>query len=502
MPHLGTLAGATVRLWRLEGASWRLLAGPEAAAPRAPRSPGQQAAAFVAIPSASDHYLEVVPLRDRSADELAAVLLPLVEEVIQSDHNVAALTDELAARYEEIDLLYSIGEMLGRAQSVEGVASHMLRELSAVTGARRAGLRVLDEDDGLLRLVALVGEGEGDIPPAIPIDAPDDVVIARAWRTGRVETGAQPEWVAGEVLAVPIIYAASGKPSRVVGTLALADRAGGGSFTREETKLLAAVATQVGAALENARLVAAEREQLRVARELELAHDLQMKLMPTPAVLDGEAEVAIHSVPAESLGGDFYTFARLGNGCVGVMVGDVSSHGFSAALIAAQVMAAAGIHVRADVPPEATLALLRQALEDELASTEMYLSLVYAMFDREAGRLSWSNAGHPYAFRVPSAGPVVRLDATAPPLGLVERDDFGHAECDWVFGEDLLVLCTDGLTDATRSDGERYGVDRLVARLASGRQLDPVALLGHVLADLGAFGADPADDATLLVIRA
>lgn len=502
VPHLGTLAGATVRLWRLDGTAWRLLAGPAAAAPRAPREGGQHAAAFVAIPAAPDHYLEIVADADRPADELAAILLPLTDELVHADRNAAALTDELAARYEEIDLLYSIGEMLGRAASVEAVADHVLREVSAVIGARRAGLRVLDEDDGLLRIVALVGEGDEAIPAAVPIDAPDDVVIVRALRTGRVQTGVQPDWVSGEVLAVPIIYAASGQPTRVIGTIALADRAGGGSFTREETKLLAAVATQVGAALENARLVAAERDQLRVSRELELAHDLQVKLMPTPAVLQGDADVAVHSVPAESLGGDFYTFTRLGGGAIGVMLGDVSSHGFSAALIAAQVMAAAGIHVHADIPPEHTLGLLRASLEDELASTEMYLSLVYAVFDRAAGRLTWSNAGHPYAFRVPAAGPAVRLETTAPPLGLVQREDFGSASCDWVFGEDVLVLCTDGLTDAARPDGERYGVERLVARLEEGRGRDPVALLGFVLTDLASFGADASDDCTLLVIRA
>jgi sigma-B regulation protein RsbU (phosphoserine phosphatase) len=502
VPHLGTLAGATVRLWALEGTAWHLLAGPEAAAPRAPRDAGHQAAAFVAIAGDSQLFLEIVPQGSRPADELAAMMLPLAEELIHAERSTAALTDELAARYEEIDLLYSIGEMLGRAESVEAVAAHILREVSAVIGARRAGLRVFDEESGLLRMVALVGEGEETIPAVVPIDATDEVVIARAWRTGRIQTGIQPEWVDGEVLAVPIIHAASGQPTRVVGTIALADRAGGGAFTREETKLLAAVATQVGAALENARLVAAERDQLRVSRELELAHDLQVKLMPTAAVLAGEAEVAVHSVPAESLGGDFYTFTRLGQGRIGVMLGDVSSHGFSAALIAAQVMAAAGIHVHADITPQQTLGLLRASLEDELASTEMYLSLVYAVFDPVTGTLTWSNAGHPYAFQVPREGRVRRLETTAPPLGLVQGEDFGSAACEWRFGEDLLVLCTDGLTDAAREDGERYGVERLLARLEEGSTLSPEALLRHVLDDVAAFGAVAGDDCTLLVIRA
>lgn len=501
MPQLGALAGATLRLWRLDGATWRLRAGPEAAAPRAPREPGRPAAAFVAVPGSDDLYLEVVPDGSRPAEELVARVLPIVEAVLHADLGQLALTTELASRYEEIDLLYSIGELLGRSQPVREVAAHILREVSAVIGARRAGLRVID-DRGMLQMVALVGEGDDTlIPAAVPIDAPDDVVVARAVRTRRVQTGVQPDWVEGEVLAVPIVYAATGQPTRVVGTLALADRAGGGSFTREETKLLAAVATQIGAALENARLAAAEREQHRVARELELAHDLQLKLMPTPAALRDEAEVAVWSESAESLGGDFYTFTRLGHGRIGVMLGDVSSHGFSAALIAAQVMAAAGIHVNADTPPDATLALIRTALEDELQTTEMYLTLVYAMFDPAAGTLRYSNAGHPYAFRVPRDGAPERLATTAPPLGLVEHGEFGSVTVPWRPGEDLMVLCTDGLTDGARPDGERYGDDRLLASLEAARGLEPEALLRSVREDLDRFGVVRTDDCTLLVIR-
>jgi sigma-B regulation protein RsbU (phosphoserine phosphatase) len=497
------LSGATVRLWRLEDSNWVLVGGPETTtgSPRAPREPGQDAASFVAVPDTNGLYLETVPLDRRPDEDLTARLLAVIAGILHAEETTSSLTGELAARYEEIDLLYTIGELLGKSPAVEEVASYLLREVCEVIGAGRGGLRVYDPESKTLRTVALIGTTEAEVPREVSIDAPDEVTVARAFRSMRFETGAQPDWVPGEVLAVPIIYSARPELPRVVGTIALADRLGGGSFTREETKLLAAVATQIGAALENARLAALARDQQRLERELELAHDLQLRLMPTADALKGEAEVAVHCVPAESLGGDFYTFSRLGGGRIGVMLGDVSSHGFSAALIAAQVMAAAGIHANANTAPDATMELLRDSLTDELESTEMYFSVFYGILDPTSGWISYSNAGHPYAYRVSPLGPVERLGVTAPPLGLESDTAFGRATVPWNFGRDLLVLCTDGLIDREGADGQRYGEERLLARLEAARELEPAALVQNVLEDVDRACPIARDDVTLLILR-
>ncbi|MBP6442533.1 MAG: SpoIIE family protein phosphatase [Gemmatimonadales bacterium] len=445
-------------------------------------------------------FLEVVPLEGHRDDDLPARLLPIVQVILDAERNAVELTGELAARYEEIDLLYTIGELLGRARSVDDVAALILREVTAVVGARRAALRIFDAETRMLSTVASLGVTDETVPPAVSVDE-QDIIVCRAFRSGRIETGVQPTWVPGEVLAVPITYATSGEASRVIGTLALAERSGGGAFTREETKLVAAVATQIGAALENARLVASEHGRQRLERELELAHDLQLKLMPTPAVLRGEADVAVESRAAESLGGDFYTFSRLGVGRIGVMLGDVSSHGFSAALIAAQVMAAAGIYANATTPPDETLGLLRDSLADELATTEMYLTTFYGVLDPTAGRLTYTNAGHPYAYRLPRFGPAERLAPTAPPLGLVDESRFGRRVVPWHFAADTLVLFTDGLIDQPNAEGERYGEARIIAQLEEGRGRTPEQLVRAVMDDVMEWGGAPTDDCTLLVLR-
>jgi sigma-B regulation protein RsbU (phosphoserine phosphatase) len=170
-------------------------------------------------------------------------------------------------------------------------------------------------------------------------------------------------------------------------------------------------------------------------------------------------------------------------------------------LIAAQVMAAAGIHANATSNPDEALGLLHDSLRGELESTEMYLSLFYGVLDPKSGRLTFSNAGHPYAFRVPRFGPAERLATTAPPLGLAPTANFGRHVIPWDFTRDLLVLCTDGLTDAPNAAGERYGAERLMSRLAEWRDLAPAALLARLLEDLTAFGAAATDDITLLIVR-
>lgn len=477
-----------------------MVAGSQASAASPRDRPGKGHAAFIALPDTDDLWLEVTPDGGQDPDRALQRVMPVVQQVMHLEGQLTDLTGELAARYEEIDLIYTIGELLGRSQDVEDVARHILTEVASVLGARRAGLRMLDEATGMLHLVAIVGGAIDDVPASVALDSPEGVVVPRAARTRRVETGIQPDWVEGEVLAVPVLHATAAG-TRVIGTLALADREGGGTFTREETKLLAAVATQIGAAIENTRLAAREREQHAVSRELALAHDLQQKLMPTAAALAGEADVQVYSVPAESLGGDFYSFARYGERRIGVMFGDVSSHGFSAALIAAQVMAAAGIYANSAIEPEQTLELIRESLGEDLEHTEMYLTVFYGILEPAANRLTYSNAGHAHAFRVPRFGPAARLSPTAPPLGLVSEGEFGQETVAWTFGSDMLVLCTDGLLDQSRADGIRYGEERFIEQLEAGRALSPAELLAAVLADMDAFGGTPTDDTTILILR-
>jgi sigma-B regulation protein RsbU (phosphoserine phosphatase) len=183
------------------------------------------------------------------------------------------------------------------------------------------------------------------------------------------------------------------------------------------------------------------------------------------------------------------------------MLGDVASHGFSAALVMALVMSAAGIHAAASITPDETLSALLDSLSTELTTTEMYFSVFYGVLDPLAGRLSYANAGHPYAFRIPRFGEPERLEATAPPLGLAAVGSIQRRQVPWTIGHDLLVLWTDGLVDARNEAGEPFGEQRLLAEVCARRTEKPEAIVRGVLEQAEAFGSQPIDDRTLLILR-
>ena len=195
-------------------------------------------------------------------------------------------------------------------------------------------------------------------------------------------------------------------------------------------------------------------------------------------MLQPEAQVAARFHPAETVGGDFYTFTRLGRGRVGVMLGDVSSHGFSAALVMALVLSAAGIHASAGSAPDETLAAMLASLSEDLTSTEMYLTVFYGVLNSRSRRLVYANAGHQHAFRIPASGPPERLESTAPPLGLAAGKTIRRSKMAWD-RSDLLCLWTDGLVDARNDRGEAFGEERLLAELCANRSL-PVSEIAEV----------------------
>jgi len=274
---------------------------------------------------------------------------------------------------------------------------------------------------------------------------------------------------------------------------------GGQDDWRQMEGLASAVASHLAAALENRRLLNDSVERERMLVELALAHDLQLKLLPEPGDFGHLADIAARCDPAESVGGDFYHILRLPGDRLGVMLGDVSSHGYSAGLIMALTMSAASLVAREHDDPAAALSGIHRELVRKLESTEMYMTVCYAVIDPAAGTLRYANAGHPHAWRIRD-NDTVRLEALNPPLGIAEFDRYLSRELDWQTGLDTLLLFTDGLSECLPhgrmwSDDVLTGVVSDAAAATAGEVLERLFELATV-PDGGAV-----DDRTAVVVK-
>lgn len=460
---------------------------------------------FASLPALDGYWVELEHGND--ADAHRAV--PLLASLLGTERDSLAIVQQLHDRLEEIELLYTITETLGRTLGLAESARTIVREVATVVGARRASILVYDEESHALRPVAGWGVDPGHLSP-VDVDDPC-AVSARVFREQRpVEfdprsgeeappCDQERSYRGAAFVSVPILYPQPGAEPRAIGVLNMTDRVGTDAFSDGDRRLLTAVASQVAASIENQRLIERDREQQRVRREMELAGDLQVRLLKPR--YQGAADVAARCEQIEGVGGDFYNFIRLPEHRLGVMLGDVSSHGFGAALIMALVLSAAAIHAEEADSPEDVLRLLADSVGSDLEDTEMSLSLFYAVSDREHGRLRYANAGHPHAFVLRADGSAERLVASLPPLGLAEDPAFTGGEAQWRRGDDSLVLCTDGVVDAQDGAGERFGEERVLECVRGARREGARAAVDAVFRALEAFPGAP-DDRSVLVLNA
>src|SRR4051812_11513238 len=200
-------------------------------------------------------------------------MLPVAAQYLQSAMEVEHAANELAERYEEINLLYTISEILGRTVSLEEAAKTILGEVSETVGARRASILVHDRTTDTLQVVAALGVDPRTLPPILVHDPCS--VSARVFRTQHPMIAEPDQMVCeqegayrrGAMLSVPIMWTAP-RGAEPLGVVNLSDRRSGQPFSAGDQKLIAAIATQIGTAIQNARLVRASLSQQRLVHEM------------------------------------------------------------------------------------------------------------------------------------------------------------------------------------------------------------------------------------------
>ncbi len=251
--------------------------------------------------------------------------------------------------------------------------------------------------------------------------------------------------------------------------------------------------------IENARLYQEAVQAERASQELRIASDIQRALLPPDTFESPRIELAARTTPCRAVGGDLFDYTERDNGAFSFTVADVAGKGTSAALLTAVVQGLLAGEAEASDSPAQVCSRLNRAL-CRRAVASRFVTVFYGQLDT-GGALRYCNAGHNAPFLVTETD-IVRLETGGTVVGLFDFSTFDTGET-VVKPGDLLVVFSDGVTEAVNAEGDEFGDDRLSECLASVRGRSSGEVLAAIQRAVSAFtGTEPArDDMTLLVLR-
>lgn len=288
--------------------------------------------------------------------------------------------------------------------------------------------------------------------------------------------------------------------TRVIGVLYMDGREKSTLLSRATQTSLETFATEAALAIESARLYAESAEKARLERDLRVAAEIQRALLPEPRYETPSIELAAVTVPCRTIGGDFYDYIDVGDGALGFVLGDVAGKGPPAALLATAVQSIFAAQATLSADPADTMtrinaALMRRSIEARFAT--MFYAVLYP-----DGRLSYSNAGHESPIILGNTTDSRSLDAGGVVLGLFDTATY-DADTIRLAPGDVIVVSSDGVTEARNVANEEFGRDRVLEAVTGGESLGAEAVLDRLLAAVREFtlGAPQADDVTALVVK-
>jgi sigma-B regulation protein RsbU (phosphoserine phosphatase) len=290
------------------------------------------------------------------------------------------------------------------------------------------------------------------------------------------------------------------KERKIIGVFQLLNKHAG-TFTEEDETILDALSVHAAIAVENARLYEHERQMVAMEKDLLAAREVQMTLIPKTIPPIRGYDVAASTLPAREVGGDLYDFIPIDDTKMAFCLGDVSGKGLAASLLMANLQATLRNQAQFTASPAECVRRSSKFLFQN-TSAEKFVTLFYAVIDTRTNSLNYCNAGHERPMLFSGTRMPGRLDAGGVVLGILEDFPFQEDTVQLKPG-DVLVIFTDGISEAMNEAEEQFGEQRLEAAIRKYRDRPAAELKDQIIAAVRAHAGNVSqmDDITLMVIK-
>jgi sigma-B regulation protein RsbU (phosphoserine phosphatase) len=430
------------------------------------------------------------------------------------------------------DFLHGLGEAFSGTIRPQELHRLIVEGATRILDAHGGALYMTDRTGGKLT-PAFISKGCPplvDVPPnilqqaaATPIAlesylrlhsvTPGEGLIGRVWQTGQSlclnDLSEVPELAksrgsafgAASVMAAALSYA-----KQDLGVLAVANGPLGAPFSQGDFVVFKSIAEQSAFALYNAIIYSMANEKKRLDHDLEIARDIQRILLPAEAPAINGFQISGINVPARQVSGDYFDYIRVDDERLGVAIADVSGKGVPASLIMAICRSVLRAEAARNPSPADVLRKVNRQLYPDIKE-DMFISMAYLILDHQRDGVTLARAGHdaPLLYKRYSQ----TVTAIKPPgmvVGIDSGNVFDRLTADFtvpIEPDDCLVLYTDGVTEALNTDGDEFGLDRMIQSVRASATDGAQTIVKRIIEDVRNFtGSLPQnDDITLIAIR-
>ncbi len=451
----------------------------------------------------SSHSLPEATIALASGDRTTSGLLEAIEGARTKPEKTVA--QRIEREGDLLALISKVGITLLASSTLDETLEQIVSLVFEAVPADRCLLMMRDEGSEEMRVaVARLRDRVGEVGEIrVSRNVMDEVVI-RGKSVLTSDAQHDPRFASGtvvlqgvrSVLAVPL-----GVSEKVFGIIYADSPIAEGRFTEDHLKVLTTLASVAAIRVENARLIESRFQQERLERELQLAMEIQQRFQPTASPQVPGYEFQGISFPCYEIGGDYYDFIQRDDGRLVIALGDVSGKGTAAALLMSSLHAAIHAQTGSHDTIVETISAVNKYLAENIPPNR-FVTLFYAELDPESGAVSFLNAGHNPPLIVHAAGTVEQLASGGLPLGIRANADYREGRTHMQMG-DVLVIYSDGVTEAASPNGEEFGPTRLYEVVSRNVDASAAGIRDRIESALTKFsqGTKAADDITLVIVK-